>query len=85
MPCAATSTDVLPISAPPVLRRITRTLTSARAARSVSLVTTPLRLPALAPAGSELICVTPTPVGMCRGRAGSEHRDRQITRRLRRA
>ena len=71
MPCAATSTDVLPISAPPVPRRITRTLTLALAARSLSLVTRPVRLPALAPAGSELIDVTPTPAACAAGAAAS--------------
>ena len=59
--CAATFTDVRPISAPPVPRRMTRTLTTALAALPDSFVTRPVRLPALAPAGSELSDVTPTP------------------------
>ena len=48
-----------------------------------SLVTTPVRLPALAPAGSELIDVTPTPAA-CAAGARREHRQRDQTTRRRR-
>ena len=67
VPCAATSTQPRPM----LPRRITRRLTSAFAARLVSSATTPLSVPALAPAGSELIDVTAYPGGVrggCRGR-----------------
>src|SRR5690349_2025602 len=48
-----------------------RTLTLAVAARSPLLVTTPVRLPAFAPAGSELIDVTPTPAACAAGASAS--------------
>src|SRR5262245_45833805 len=48
-----------------------RTLTTAFAAALLSLVTRPLRLPAFAPAGSELISVTPPPAACAAGAAAS--------------
>src|SRR3954470_20792132 len=59
------------MSAPPVPRRITRTLTFAVAALSPSLVTVPVRLPDLAPAARELSDVTPTPAACAAGAAAS--------------
>ena len=74
--CAATLTDALPSNAPPVPRRIARRLTIDVFALSRSLVTTPVSVPALAPAGSELIDVT-FDARRVRGRCQREHGKRR--------